>query len=283
MDNKFYSPLRYPGGKTKLAPFIKALFYENRLVGCNYVEPFAGGAGVALSLLFDEYVSTITINDFDPSIYAFWHSVVHRTHDFCKAIESASLTVEMWRRQKRIQCKKDTEDLFGLGFSTFYLNRTNVSGIVKGGIIGGMGQKGKYSMKVRFNKTDLINRISRIGEYRDRIKVCNLDAIKLLPKIEKGNFVYLDPPYVRKAKDLYMNYYSQDDHRRIAEFLYSKNLRFCWLLSYDQDELIERLYASCKIPLKWNLGYGASNRISKEYLFASKNLKTDVAVSGVFA
>lgn len=67
----YCSPLRYPGGKGKVADYFKQIFRDNSLYDGVYVEPYAGGASVALSLLFNEYVSKIIINDIDRSIFAF--------------------------------------------------------------------------------------------------------------------------------------------------------------------------------------------------------------------
>ena len=271
--NRFYSPLRYPGGKTKLTPFIKKIFYENKLVGCDYIEPYAGGSGVALSLIFDEYVNTITINDYDRSIYAFWHSIIHKGDEFCRRLLNTPITIENWHRQRKIQDNKYMADLFSLGFSTFFLNRTNISGVIKGGVIGGLNQKGNYKINARFKKSNLIKKIKKIGEYKDRINVKNQDALEILKSETKNSFVYLDPPYVKKARDLYMNFYDQKNHREIAEFLLSDQPKFQWLLSYDQNELIRSLYKSCKTSLLWNPGYGLSNRKGEEYIFAKKGLK----------
>ena len=275
MANEFYSPLRYPGGKTRLAPFFKSLFYENKIVGCDYFELFAGGAGLALSLLFEEYVSTITINDYDRSIYAFWHSVKHENERFCAAIDSTPISVETWFEQRELQKNKNDINLFDLGFSTFYLNRTNVSGVIKGGLIGGIEQLGKYKMDARYNKYDLIKKIARIGVYKDRIAVENEDAIKFIKKIKSGSFIYLDPPYVDKAKDLYMNYYGEREHRDISETLLNLPSDFYWLLSYDENALIHGLYNDCKKKLRWGVGYGPSKRRVEELLFLSKQLKID--------
>ena len=273
MANRLYSPLRYPGGKARLAPFVKSLFSENSLVGRHYIEPFAGGAGVALSLLFDEYASTVTINDFDRSIYAFWHSVRNKNDRFCQEIKNTPINMKTWEKQKKIQSNKKRASLFRLGFSTFYLNRTNVSGIIKGGVIGGQDQLGEYKIDARFNKDRLIKRIEKIGMYRDRIEVKNEDALNLLKTGDtKDTFVYLDPPYVKKAHGLYVNFYNEDDHNNIAQLLLSKKSDFYWLLSYDQNELIDRLYRKCNANLTWNVGYGSSNRRSKESLFTSKRL-----------
>lgn len=275
---RFYSPLRYPGGKAKIAPFIKSIFYENNLVGIDYMEPYAGGAGVALSLLYGEYVSTITINDYDRSIYAFWHSVLNHNERFCSAIENISIDISVWHEQKKIQKDKKNASLFDLGVSTFFLNRTNISGIVKGGVIGGIEQKGKYKIHARFNKADLISRIKKIKQYKERILVTNSDAKAILKSDLSDKFVYLDPPYVNKGKGLYMNYYKEQDHQEIAECLNTlPNLK--WLLSYDNHPLIETLYAKCKKQYLWNIHYATSFSKGSEKIILNNKLKWDTSLN----
>ncbi|MGI9392215.1 MAG: DNA adenine methylase [Parvibaculales bacterium] len=269
----FYSPLRYPGGKTKLASFVKELFYENKMIGLEYVEPFAGGAGVALSLLFEEYVSTITINDFDRSVYAFWYSVITDNERFCERLERVNIDIPTWFQQKEIQQDKENSDLFSLGFSTFFLNRTNFSGVINGGVIGGKEQNGKYKINARFNKNELIKKIQKIYQYRSRIKVTNRDAVELIQELDPC-FVYLDPPYVSKSKDLYMNQLMHSDHKKLSRFLLSAQSQFHWLLSYDCNRLIKDLYHASKNPMHFNLHYGTSKMRTDEYIFTSKRLKT---------
>ena len=270
--NKFYSPLRYPGGKTKLAPFIKALFKENpSIMGCHYIEPYAGGAGVALSLLLEGYASKITINDYDRSIYAFWHSVVKDSEAFCKKINDTNIDIDTWKLQKEIQNNKAKADLFALGFSTFYLNRTNVSGVIKGGLIGGYHQSGEYKIDARFNKTALIEKIRAIAEHENKIEVTNDDAFDIIGTAPKDSFVYFDPPYVEKANGLYMNFYTPEDHEKIAKKIIENTAGFRWLLSYDSNDLIKELYKSCKNRrLSWGLNYGSSNRKGTEDIFLHK-------------
>ena len=133
----FLSPLRYPGGKAKVSDFVQCLIKENALLDGIYVEPYVGGGSVSLSLLFNEYVKDIYINDKDIAIYAFWHSVLYESEALCKLIKDTPVTVETWFKLRDYQDKKDNVDLLHLGFSTFYLNRTNRSGILKAGVIGG--------------------------------------------------------------------------------------------------------------------------------------------------
>ncbi len=275
--NKFYSPLRYPGGKTKLAPFIKAIFNENDLIGCHYIEPYAGGAGVALSLLLDGYADRITINDYDRSIYAFWHSVVNDSKKFCKKINNTDIDIDTWKQQKEIQNNKADADLFTLGFSTFYLNRTNISGVIKGGPIGGYHQSGKYKINARFNKTALIKKIHAIAKHKKKIKVTNKDALDIIGTAPEKSFVYFDPPYVKKANWLYMNFYNTEDHKKIAEQIMKNASHFHWLLSYDRNDLITELYESCKNRLSWGLNYGSSNKKATEDIFLHEDLRYEKA------
>ncbi|MBI4019161.1 MAG: DNA adenine methylase [Candidatus Aenigmarchaeota archaeon] len=240
----YYSPLRYPGGKTKIVPFIRKLIAENDLVGGTYVEPYAGGAGAALSLLFDGVVQNIIINDIDSSIYAFWYSVLNKTEEFCSMIKKLPVTVDEWKRQKNIQSAK-TDDVLKLGFSTFFLNRTNISGILNGGPIGGIAQNGKWKIDARYNKSDLIKRIKRIEDFKDKIKLYNIDAIELIENLSDSlpskTLIYFDPPYYIKGENLYMNHYDQDDHAKISEKM--KNItNHKWIITYDNVNAISKLY-----------------------------------------
>ena len=277
MKNKFYSPLRYPGGKTKLAPFVKELFYENKLVDFHYLEPFAGGAGLALSLLFEKCVKTITINDYDRSIYAFWHSIVYENKKFLRKIKQTAIDLDTWKLQHQVQRNKKSSNLFDLGFSTFFLNRTNVSGIITGGIIGGKNQMGRYKIDARFNKDSLIERIRLIGDHRDKITVTCGDALQILKEKHNDTFIYIDPPYVEKAKFLYMNIYKEEDHRNISKALLSNHSEYFWLLSYDTNILIDELYNSCRNKLSWKVRYSSSNIEKEENLFLHPKLKFEIS------
>ena len=267
------SPLRYPGGKNCIFPFVSRLFHENELVGSSYAEPYAGGAGLALRLLFEEYVDRIYLNDLDRSIYAFWHSVLTRTDALCDWIDRVDVSMTSWRIYKDIQQSAAEADLFDLAKSTFFLNRTNVSGVIMGGVIGGREQLGKFKIDARFNKNDLIARIQKIGRFKDRIALTNLDGISFVRKIDakpESVFIYLDPPYFQKGADLYMNFYVESDHRRLANFVHKMKKR--WMISYDHHEFILSLYAAER-KILYRLSQSASNRVGNEVLVFSEALR----------
>lgn len=273
---KHYSPLRYPGGKNKLSAFIAKICIDNKING-HYVEPYSGGASVALFLLLEGFVSKITINDMDRSIYAFWYSVLNNTKPLCDLIEKSEFTITEWRKQKEVQTRKEKANLLELGFSTFYLNRTNRSGIINAGVIGGIGQNGNYLMNCRFNKPELINRIKAIAKRKKDIRLYKKDAIKLIDKIQieatDNNVIfYFDPPYYLKASTLYMNHYQDDNHKMVSDKIKSiKSIK--WIVSYDNVPQIKNLYTDC-FKKEYSFKHTAySSRNGQEILFFSNKLK----------
>ena len=273
---RILSPLRYPGGKSKIAAFVKQIIKDNNLLDGVYVEPFAGGAAVALSLLMDEYVSRIVINDKDRSIYAFWYSVLNETERLCQYIEETPVTMDTWRMQREIQSadNKNTVDLLSLGFSTFFMNRTNRSGIIKAGVLGGFNQTGNYKIDARYKKEELIGRIRRIAAYADRIELHNEDAADLISRISnitpQNTIMYLDPPYYKKGRGLYMNYYNDSDHKTIRDVITNVNT-IRWIVSYDNSTFIKSLYEDFRSQ-EFYLNYSANNNgKGTEVIFFSNN------------
>lgn len=239
-----FSPLRYPGGKGKFTPFIKQLFRHNNLCDGTYIEPYAGGAAVALSLLLEGYAWKIIINDIDPLIYAFWWSVLYDTETLCQKISDTPVTMCEWEKQKILHANYTKYSLTDIGFATFFLNRTNRSGILKGGVIGGKNQNGPYKIDARFNKKDLLDRIRLIAKYTGRIKLYNLDAWDLINQLAsflpQNCLLYFDPPYFKKGKLLYSNFYTPNDHVRMAALI--RELSFPWVVTYDNVPEIRKIY-----------------------------------------
>lgn len=268
----FYSPLRYPGGKNKLAKFVALVCEKNNING-HYVEPYAGGASVALHLLINGYVKEITINDYDKAIYAFWYSILNDTEKFCRKIKNTEINIENWKKFKEIHKNKEEENLFNLGFAIFFLNRTNRSGIIDGGIIGGKNQKGNYKINCRFNKNDLIRRIKLIAKYKKNINLYNEDALDLINivKKDKNTIFYFDPPYYLKGPSLYMDNYKNDDHKKVSEKIQKiKNAKY--IVSYDNTPEIKKLYKKLK-KLEFSLIYTAYRiRKGMEVLFFGNGL-----------
>ena len=277
----FYSPLRYPGGKSKILSFMKTLIVENFTNNPpTYIEAYAGGAAVGLGLLLDGYVSDIYINDIDPAIYSFWHSVLTNHNRFIDKIMNIDISVDEWRIQSNIYAKGEVG--FELGFATFYLNRCNRSGILKAGCIGGYKQEGNYKIDCRFNKIRLIERIENISKFRNRIHLFSEDTAVLLKRrdikaISKKSIFYFDPPYYVKGKQLYHNYYTHGDHSKISSLI--KQIKTYWVLSYDNVPEIIELYEGFS-KREFNLTYYAGNvKKGKEVMFFSNNMQSIPSVN----
>jgi DNA adenine methylase len=273
-----YSPLRYPGGKGALSPFLIEVIYANNVQGGEYVEPYAGGAAAALALLFGEHVDRILINDADYRVYSIWKSILTHPSRFANEILSVPLTVEEWHKQKAIYKQPKQHSCFKVGFAAFFLNRCNRSGIImNAGPIGGMDQTGNYKIDARFNREDLAGRIQQIFENRSRISVENKDALQLLSDLktrpdQKRLLVYLDPPYFVQGSRLYLNAYGPSDHATVSDFLKS-GVEFPWLMTYDNVPEIKALYpwATCR---DFVLKYSAyESREGGEVLIAPRSLK----------
>lgn len=272
---KFKTPLRYPGGKQKLTPFIEEVLTTNH-IDENYCEPYCGGAGVAISLLFSNKVKHIHLNDVDRGIYAFWHSILNKTEKFCERIRTVSLTVDEWIKQREVFRNKKRQSLFNLGFAVFFLNRCNRSGVLSAGIIGGLNQDGNYKLDARFKRNELIKRIEAISVFKKKITISNLDAeyyIKnYIPNLSNNLLVYFDPPYYVKGKELYLNAYDHDDHVRISQCIQNQTDNN-WILSYDGVPEIINLYKERK-QFVYDLQYSAANTYKgKEVFVFGDNIK----------
>jgi DNA adenine methylase len=259
---RYPSPLRYPGGKSALARFLTDVIDLNDLRGCVYYEPYAGGAGAAIALLVQGAVSELFLNDADARVHAFWAAALNQTERFVESIGTVPLTIDEWKRQYEICANPQSNSIFDVGFSAFYMNRCNRSGVLTGaGPIGGYAQFGRWRMDVRFNRENLSARIIHLGKMRDKIHISCRDAVAFLKAIlprgrtRRRVFAYLDPPYVNKGQRLYLNAYEAKDHAILAEYMLAQRA-LPWIMSYDDNSLVRKLYLECKqaiLPIQYSL------------------------------
>ncbi|EDY85668.1 DNA-methyltransferase [gamma proteobacterium HTCC5015] len=254
---------------------VTDILKANKLERGHYVEPYAGGCGLALSLLFGGFVREIHINDIDRSIWAFWNAVLNQTEELVAKIEGTPVTIEEWERQKAIWRSENVDD-FDLGFSAFYLNRTNRSGIIrKAGVIGGLSQSGKYKIDCRFNKEGLIQRIRRVKKYGSKIHLYNEDAVDFIKssdsQLPPETLFCIDPPYYDKGSALYTNFYKPEDHAGLSQVII--DIDHPWILTYDNVEAIKKLYRRRR-QYNFDLNYSAANKgKGTEILVAGKGVK----------
>lgn len=287
------SPLRYPGGKTQLSEFVRQNLRKEKISG-TYIEPFSGGAGIALELLLSGDIKKIVINDFDPSIYSIWHAILNETNEFISLIDSVPFDyasphscsptqlLSFWDKQKNIHSKfSHLPHSIENAFSTFMLNRMNTSGVINGGPIGGRKQNGKYQIDARFNKKTLIRKITAIANRKSDIDLYNLDANDLINEIQKKNkyqpddtFIFFDPPYYAQGKNLYMSFFNMEQHSMLAKNILSLDDYF-WITTYDHEPEIFNLYKESSKSYEYSITYSANQRgIFSEYMFT--NHKSDL-------
>lgn len=272
---RYLSPLRYPGGKARLAPFFATLIRAQNTQPTHYAEPFAGGAGAALHLLHAGVVEHIHINDIHPGIAAFWRSVTQQSDDFISLLRSTPATVEEWRKQREIfdQAPGEVDDLL-LGFATFFLNRTNRSGILNARPIGGMKQEGKWKIDARYNVEGLVKRIKAVALLADRISVSELDGLSFINSLNVYGddlFLYADPPYVVQGDKLYLRAFNEEAHKALARRLAKSP--HPWVLTYDDEPIIwNELYKDHR-SARFNISHTAQHgHIGKETIVYSANL-----------
>ena len=275
-SNKLYTPLRYPGGKARFAPLIADVMISNQLVGGHYLEPYAGGAGIALVLLMDDVVEHVHINDVDPAVAVFWRMATQRSSALSEMVANEPVTIEAWHHWRAVMLGLTAGSDLERGFATLFMNRTNRSGILKGGVIGGKAQDGDYRLDARFMRDQLCRRLERIGQRASAISVYEEDAQHLLLRCHQflptNSLIYLDPPYYVKGAGLYRNYYQHEDHERIARLLGSKRFRRPWVVSYDNADEIRAMYAYAR-SFTYGLHYTAQQRYTgSEVMFFSERL-----------
>lgn len=270
------SPLRYPGGKTKIYSKVKGLIEYSGLGDKTYVEPFAGGFGIGIGLLHDGVVNSVLINDYDRHIYNFWYAALNQTEKLIELIRTTPVSIEERDHQKNIYNTDNASPLED-GFATLFLNRVNYSGVIKGGPIGGSNQAGKYKIDCRFNREEIIERILLIASFRDNISLYNCDASDLICNhliSQKSNiFLNIDPPYVVKGSLLYTNYFEEADHRNLQQIISGNLQDVPWIVTYDDCELIRSIYSQYHLE-EYDIRHNVRNNIVKKEIVIT-NIQLD--------
>lgn len=272
------SPFRYPGGKAFFAEELHRAVQAMPGGITAYLEPYAGGAGAAIRLLGTEAVDLIYLNDADIRIYSAWRAMIVHNARFLDTLADAVVNMDEWWRHKAIVDDPTlARDEFEIGFATFFLNRTNRSGIIRGaGPIGGYAQQGDWKLDARFNRVAMIERIRWLGSNADRIRLSNMDGLKFVQstssKVDLERSLYfIDPPYVAAGSRLYLNGMKRRDHILLGAYLCAGLIPH-WIVTYDDCELIRDAYKDANI-----------SRLDVLYSLQNKRLEGEILVTPISA
>ncbi len=229
------SPLRYPGSKKRLAPLIVDIVRRHDFD--LFVEPFAGGAYIGLFMAKNNLAKKVVLGESDPLVASFWKALFGQNRQLAQRVRELEISIGEWRRIREWR----PETTLDKAIKCLYLNRTNYSGILKAGPLGGKGQSGPYDIGCRFDKEKIARRIEALGSLGERVEVIRADYRETLAKTEgQKRFIYLDPPYYEKGHLLYNDYFGQNDHIELRDVL--ARIEDAWLLSYDEAPDIKRFY-----------------------------------------
>jgi len=274
--DEIISPLRYPGSKQALVPYVIRFLKENRLHTEHWYEAFAGGASISLSLLKREVVKQATLIEKDPLIYAFWECVRSDPAILCERIRTLDVSMKTWKRFQKFREPDAVSKypLIDLGVAGLFFNRTNYSGIIGANPIGGMSQESEYKINCRFTKNTVITRICEAASVAKRLTVIHGDAVSHLRQrkdtiLNKKAVVYIDPPYYAQGQKLYRYHFFDKDHQRLARFLNSSE--FPWLVSYDNAPFIAGLFRE-KLQKPIRLQYTVRQARSAEELIITNQM-----------
>lgn len=265
------SPLRYPGGKALLAGYIADVLEAHLLVGCTFYEPYLGGASVSLELLGKGSISNAVWVERDPLVYAFWRSVLTDPDGLCAAIDDLDVSIETWegfQHYREVRTPRTRKySVLELGVAGLFFNRTNFSGIIGAGPIGGRSQSSKYGIDCRFNKERIKEQIRSVSTYSDLITIHYDDAVDFMRKNSEALstgfcFTYIDPPYYSQGRKLYRYFYEEQHHIDLADFIGKQG--YPWLISYDDHARIKELYAENRIqPIYLDYNVKSSKRATE--------------------
>lgn len=244
MTLEYKSPLRYPGGKASLSGVIARIVKDQKLEGCRVFEPYAGSAAVSIALVGAGVCTSGSISERDPLLYSFWKCVFTNPAKLLRRINKTEISLQTWHELRPLldldEPDESQADL--LAFAALFFNRTNFSGVIHSGPIGGQTQSSDYAIDCRFNREELADRVDRLATLGEKIDVQFADALDVIKaqRNKRGAFFYIDPPYFLQGKKLYRYNYRLSGHIALADAL--RKAKFSWLLSYDNHDVIENLY-----------------------------------------
>ncbi len=232
------SPFRYPGGKTWFVPYLRDWLQSKSKLPTRFIEPFAGGGIVSLTVAFERLAKHVVFAELDPGVAAVWRVVLNGQAEWlAKEILNFDLSIENVRKVLHTPVETVREK----AFQTILRNRVQRGGIMAAGAgLVKTGENGRGLMSRWYPET-LARRIREINHEKDRLTFVEGDGFVLIEeqRADKDAVFFIDPPYTLAARRLYTKWHM--DHRRL--FAAMQACRGDFLMTYDNTPEIAALAA----------------------------------------
>ncbi len=248
------SPFRYPGGKTWLVPRIRQWLVSLSSKPREFIEPFAGGGIIGLTVAFEELADHVIMVELDDEVAAVWKTILDSGADWlANRIINFDLTLE----SVMLELSKPYADLRDKAFRTILKNRVNRGGILAPGAgVIKEGENGK-GIRSRWYPKTLQKRILDIELVKESIQFIEDDGMHILTDMcQRTDAVFfIDPPYTaagkRSGTRLYK--YNEIDHQEL--FRIADSLKGDFLMTYDHNNDVVELahthrFDMIAIPMK---------------------------------
>lgn len=284
---RYLSPLRYPGGKGRMGPYLADLMASQYglLEVEIWAEPFAGGLGAGLHVLAADVAEEVWFCETNPALAALWRMIRTDLDDLARRIELTNPTIDLFYASREMVKNAATtggHDDQELAVAALILNRCSRSGIVAPNVgpIGGKDQAGKYTVKSRFDPAKVAARLRALSPYTQRLRQYDCSGIEFLRGLDGGvgieeeMLAFVDPPYTDVGNDLYGRGMSVAEHRELAWILNTSPMR--WALTYDATPHIWTDWYPNRAVMEYGISHSAHKQhADTEYLIVSDNLILD--------
>ncbi|KQY83610.1 hypothetical protein ASD24_29680 [Paenibacillus sp. Root52] len=255
---KQLSPLRYPGGKGKIADRLLLSMRPEQLE--TLISVFAGGASVELALLEAKQIKNLILNDLDYGIFSLFTLIKYQPEDLIQRLKSSDPNHDDFFINREI-IKNDYKgmDVMDAAWAMLIVNRLAYSGIYSANPLG--GRKGtKEQLLSRFNRDALCKRITQIHQMSERIQVHQQNAVEFIEEHmwHDHSTIYIDPPYYQQGHALYRHFYTEERHIEVAELIdsiYEEFPNVDFIVTYDNHSFIRDLYYKYATQIELNRRY----------------------------
>lgn len=205
-----------------------------------FVEPFAGGGIVSLTVAFEGFADHVILVELDPDVAAVWKAI---TGPNFRKLSDRICRFDVTKENVQRELSQTSTDIGDIAFRTILKNRMYHGGILApGSSLIKHGENGK-GLRSRWYPKTLADRINAIGDIRERFTVVEGDGIAEIRKHyrkQKAVF-FIDPPYTAAGKKAGKRLYRHNELDHADLFNATKRIKGNFLMTYDDAEGVRKL------------------------------------------